>query len=103
MGNSYQELEDYDSAVKALTAAAKLDPSDSWIYNYLSQGYLKQQNYLQAISSAWKAVELSADEDDEAHQINLGYLFYEVALDKKADSIADCVKLWLKNTAIIRW
>ncbi len=97
LGNSYQELEDYDSAVKALTAAAKLDPSDSWIYNYLSQGYLKQQNYLQAISSAWKAVELSADEDDEAHQINLGYLFYEVALDKKADSIADCVKLWLKK------
>ncbi len=96
LGNSYQEMNNFDSAVKYLEEAARIDPSDSWTFNYLSQAYAKQENYLKAIASAWKAVTI-AKEEREAHHINLGYLFYEVALEKDVPPIAECIKLWLKK------
>lgn len=96
LGNSYFEMEKYQDSIAALEAAQGLDSNDPWVYNYLSQSYQKISDYIKAVSNAWKAVEKSAEKDD-SHHINLGYLFYEIALDKGADSIAECVRLWVKK------
>ncbi len=96
LGNSSQEIDKIEEAVSSLLTAVNLDPTDSWAYNYLSQAYFKQRDYLKAISCAWKAVKLS-ERNENAHHINLGYLFYEIALEEKIDSMVDCIKLWVKN------
>lgn len=105
LGNSYFELENYADSIIAFEQALKIDPSDVWVYNYLSQSYNKANNYIKAVSNGWKAVELSYGKDD-AHHLNLGYIFYEIALEKDADSIADCIKLWhskYANNSIVRY
>ncbi len=96
LGNSYFAKEDYPRAVFYMEKAAELDSSDPWIYNTLSQAYQKSGDYIASLSNAWKAVEKAPAEDD-AQQINLGYLFYEIALEKGVEVITECVDLWYKK------
>ena len=96
LGNSFSEKGLYDESVSNLEKAGNLDSSDPWIYNYLSQSYQKNGNYMAALSCGWKAVEL-APSDDNAHHINLSYLFYETAQETGVDAIRECVELWYKK------
>ena len=96
LGNAYLGQENYPQAIENLTKSLEADSSDPWIYNALSQAYQKTGNYIASLSNAWKAVEKSSAGDD-SHHINIGYLFYEIALDKGVDVIVDCVDLWYKK------
>lgn len=96
LGNAYLGKEDYAKAIDNLTKSLEQDSSDPWIYNSLSQAYQKTGDYIASLSNAWKAVEKSPAGDD-SHHINIGYLFYEIALEKGVDVIVDCVDLWYKK------
>ena len=96
MGNAYNELEKYPESITCLKEALKRDKNDPWLHNYLSQSYQKNGNYIDSLSSAWKAIELGED-GDNSHQINISYLFYEIAMEKGLDSILECVELWVKK------
>ncbi len=96
MGNAYNELEKYPESITCFKEALKRDKNDPWLYNYLSQSYQKNGNYIESLSAAWKAVELG-EEGDNSHQINIGYLFYEIAIEKGLDSVLECVELWVKK------
>lgn len=99
LGNNYNALEKYPESIACFKQALKIDERDPWVYNYLSQSYQKNGNYIESLSCAWKAVELG-DKDDNSHHINLGYLFYEIAMEKGVESIVDCVDLWVKKYGI---
>lgn len=96
MGNSYSELEGYEASINCFMKALSIDPYDAWLYNYISQSYQKNGNYKASLKNAWKAVQLGS-EIENAHHINLGYLFYEIGTEKGLDSIKECVALWYKN------
>ena len=96
MGNAYGELEEYDAAIECFMKALSIDAYDAWLYNYISQNYQKNGNYKASLKNAWKAVQLGSVTEN-AHHINLGYLFYEIGTEKGLDSIKECVELWYKN------
>lgn len=95
MGNSYGEKEQYSKAIDCFKKALEIDNQDAWLYNYLSQNYQKNGSFISSLSCAWKAVRLGQGED--AHHINLGYLFYEISTEKGLDSILECLELWYKE------
>lgn len=95
MGNSYYELELYDDALEALEKALQLDSNDPWLYNSLSQVLQKKTHWENAIKAAMLAIEKSSDKDSQ--HINLGYLLYEYAMEKKDSFVLKYADSWLEK------
>ena len=95
LGNSAMETDDFDKALAAFSDALKLDSSDPWIYNYLSQACQKKSLWKEAIENGWQAVEKS--DGDEAHHINFGYLLYEAALADIDSFVHSYAQKWLEK------
>lgn len=90
------EAEKYEKAEEYFEELIAAGEENSWNYNWLSQCLQKNGKYEKAIECAWKAVELSED-NDEAHQLNLGYLLYEVKLEDNNINILNICKKWIEN------
>lgn len=95
IGNSYHELELYDDALQALENALQLDSNDPWLYNSLSQVLQKKGHWEQAAKAAFWAIEKSSDKDSQ--HINLGYLLYEYAMEKKDSMAQNYANSWLEK------
>ena len=97
LANAQLELSKNDKAIESLSKAAKLDTKNPWIYNSLSQAYQNKNDVANALMYAWKAVELSPDND--AHHINFGYLIYELNLlfEEKNNEILEYAKKWVEK------
>ena len=95
LGNSEFELENYVDSKDAFEQALTLDSSNYWLENYLSQVYQKLEQWEEAFSYGWRALERSKGEDSQ--QINFGYLLYESTLEKDDEIIQNYARLWLKK------
>lgn len=95
IGNSYHELELYDDALQALTMSLQLDSNDPWLYNSLSQVLQKKGHWEQAVKAGLSAIEKSSDKDSQ--HINLGYLLYEFAMEKKDSLAIKYADFWLEK------
>jgi len=90
------EAERYEKAEVYFEELIAAGEENSWNYNWLSQCLQKNGKYEKAVECAWKAVELSED-NDEAHHLNLGYLLYEVKLEDNNINILNICKKWIEK------
>lgn len=95
LGNSYLAVEQLEDSLFYLQEALKCDSTDIWLLNSLSQVYQKMGHYSSAIFSANKAIELSNCDDSQS--INMGYLLYEIALEKGCDYVLPTAKKLLDS------
>ena len=96
VGQAYFETEDYAEAAECFENLIEQNQADSWVYNWLSQCCQKLSKPEEAIKYGFKAVELS-DGKDVAHQLNLGYLLYEISLEQNTDIVLKYAEKWLKK------
>jgi predicted TPR repeat methyltransferase len=89
------EQEKYISAEKYFSAYTKLKNMDSWGWNMLSQSAQKNNNYQLALDAGLTAVETS--DGDDAHQLNLAYTIYEIALEKGKKTVMPTLKKWYQK------
>ncbi|MBR6664038.1 MAG: methyltransferase domain-containing protein, partial [Alphaproteobacteria bacterium] len=89
------EQEKYISAERYFSAYTKLRNMDSWGWNMLSQSAQKNNNYQLALDAGLTAVETS--DGDDAHQLNLAYTIYEIALEKGKKAVMPTLKKWYQK------
>ncbi len=95
LGQIRLEQEDFAAAVSYFRQAERQDTSDPWLYNSLSQACWKNGETAAALEAGFRAVEISAGGRD--HQLNLGYLFYEASLEKKAENYDSLLERWQRR------
>lgn len=95
-GQTYFETGNYTKAAECFENLIEQNKADPWVYNWLSQCCQKLSKLEDAIKYGFKAVKLS-DGKDVAHQLNLGYLLYEVSLEQNIDIVLKYSEKWLKK------
>ena len=96
LAKSHFELENYELAGEFFEKITTSGSKNPWNYNYLSQCYQKTGKFEKAFENAWSAIELSGS-NNLPHQLNFGYLLYEVKLEEKYDNVLNWCKKWLEK------
>ena len=90
------EAEQYEKAKEYFEKIIVFGSKNPWNYNYLSQCWQKLKNYDKAFDIAWKAIKLAGG-DDTPHQLNFGYLLYEVKIENNKYDTSKWAEKWLEK------
>ena len=96
LARSCFELEKYEEASEYFEKLIVSGNKNPWNYNYLSQCYQKIGKYEKAFETGFEAIKLSG-KNSLAHQLNFGYMLYEVKLEDKYDNVLNWCKKWLSE------
>lgn len=95
LGCSYLDLQKYEESIGSFLHALRLDSTDPWIHNFLSQSYQKNGAWADALRAGWEA--LKQGPDDDSHHINFGYLLYEYEIEHHDNQAKEYAALWLRH------